>query len=125
MYTKENCDRGEYNTIYGNVYGNIGGVHIYGNVNGGINQTISESEPPSGDFNSCTQGNGVRDFQDDVAFSYASEQEELVRRVAKLLVIEGLRVFYASNKEECFREMICLPGFIIFIVMKAAMSRRL
>lgn len=43
-----------------------------------------------------------KDFKYDVAISYASEQEQYVRRVAKILEKENLVVFYAPNREEEF-----------------------
>lgn len=49
-----------------------------------------------------------RTYQYDVAISYASEQEQYVSRVYKILKMERISVFFAPNREEEFlgRDMI-------------------
>lgn len=79
-----------------------------GTINGNITQ-ISESGKASDASNVSREetGTGVgrvalakRQFDYDVAVSYASEDEAYVLRVVKILRAEGLRVFFALDCEE-------------------------
>lgn len=80
---------------------------------GKINGSVSQSK---GDLRAQEDGRQQeeeavkqsREYEYDIAISYASEQETYVRRVAKILEMEKLRIFYAPNREEEFlgRDMI-------------------
>ena len=103
------------NANYGNVnYGNVN----YGNVNTG-NALFVGGTQIAGTNVFCagfdSQGRsdlreelGNLHFHDgfaykyDVALSYASEQETLVKQVAKILEAEKLSVFFAPNREGAF-----------------------
>ena len=50
----------------------------------------------------------------DVAVSYASEQEDFVRRVVTVLEEEGLKVFLRQIVDMSTEERICLRNSIIF-----------
>lgn len=76
----------------GNIVINTGTIH------GGVSQNGVSSDS----LNSEKNEENTKDRLYDVAISYASEQEQYVRRVAKLLEMEKLKVFYAPNREEEF-----------------------
>ena len=99
----DNDKRNESTVVYGNAV-NVGGLGnaVYGNVyfqGGNTYNFDGGGGKGSGNF----RKNPSSDYSYDVALSYASEQESLVRRVAKLLKFEGLRVFYAPFDEGKFQ----------------------
>lgn len=80
-----------------------------GNINGTISQ-ISGNESPmeEGSSTSSLAYKDEKAFPIDVAISYASEQEQYVSRVYKILEKENIKVFFAPKWEEEFigRDMI-------------------
>lgn len=95
----DNDKRNESNVVYGNAV-NVGGSGnaVYGNVSfQGGNTYNFDGGGGNGPGNSRKKPSS--DYSYDVALSYASEQKHLVQRVAKLLKLEGLRVFYAPYHE--------------------------
>lgn len=83
-----------------------------GTLNGSVNQKVVEQRPtgqPSCPFSfTSVPKKTKKEYQYDVAVSYASEQERYVSRVCKILEKENLEVFFAPNREEEFigRDMI-------------------
>lgn len=89
--------------------GNSNFIFNTGTINGGVSQakgTVNAQEAGMQQKEEVVKHGG--EYKYDIAISYASEQETYVRRVAKILEMEKLRIFYAPNREEEFlgRDMI-------------------
>lgn len=89
-------------------------IYNSGTINGSINQVYNSrnnKEPDSYEGQANNENNKspkVDAWKYDVAISYASQQESYVSRVVKILKKEGIKVFYAPDREEEFlgRDMI-------------------
>ena len=82
---------------------NYGGNTLVNTGSIGKNLMITGNERKEGvQLKSEDHNDDENQFRYDVAFSYASEQEKCVSRVAHILREDGVRVFYAPDQEDEF-----------------------
>lgn len=72
---------------------------IVGNISQSVGSCASQKAPPQA---VQTEEGKESTFSYDVAISYASEQEQIVSRAAKILSADGFKVFFAPEEERAF-----------------------